>query len=124
MRLIFENFLPTSNLTVSISHPVTRPDDLDAFLLTRLRRGRARIPADVRARFQPLVTTLGWQGTLVEVDSVLAARYEFLHFVAGVVIVAEHRLQLAAARPSVRAYLESARPDFRDELACVASLWS
>jgi len=124
VKLIFENFLPFLDLKVSLSHPVTRPDDLDAFLLTRLRRRGLRIPTDIRARFQPFVTSLGWHGTMVEVDSILAARYDFLHFVAGVVIVADHRQRLAETRPTVRAYLKSARPDFRDELACVANLWS
>jgi hypothetical protein len=62
-------------------------------------------------RFQPFVTSLGWHGTMGRGRrSILGARYDFLHFVAGVVIVADHRQRLAETRPTVRAYLKSARP--------------
>ena len=120
MKLVFEIELRAEGLRPVVFHPEIRPDDLDELLLSRVRScGGAGAG---RWGFEELPTALGWRAVTVETDLIVAARYEFFHFAAAVVIVAERAEDLEAGRAAIREFLASARPDFSDELPSLSDL--
>jgi hypothetical protein len=123
VKLVFDSALLEDGLRVEIAHPVVRPDNLAAYLLELLRRGAPSAPAEVLSNATVFVTRLGWSGKLASYRNALAARYQMFHFVAGVLIVADSVEILTSAGAAIDELVLSARPDFSDEHACIASLW-
>lgn len=126
MRLVFERQgeQPLTGVTVLVVDPEVRPDSLDDYLLQLLRRALPEADAEVLAFASPFTTTLGWSGAIVRTRTVVAARYDFLHFVAGALALADSETALAAAAEPLSALFASARPDFAGSTACIADLWS
>jgi hypothetical protein len=106
-----------------VVHPRERPNRLDRYLLEILRQGDPQAPLEVLAGARTFQTDHGWRGRMIATTTALAARYDMLQFVAGVVLIATSAEGLARAMWPIESYLTSARPDFSDEHACLTTLW-